>query len=123
MRYNRKSNRERKDSVVKFRLNQIERKQLEAVSKSTGLTFSNIIRHRVLDKGVTSREEFDAIVHKAIAESVEYVLKLSKRGHRSESEWKRILYEKLLQKVRRVTVDYAMKDIELEEKFRRNRSA
>ena len=53
MRYNQKSDKERKDAVVIVRLNQGERRRLELLSRKTGLSFSGLIRQQVL-----SLEEF-----------------------------------------------------------------
>ena len=48
MQYNKKTDNERKDFVLRFRLTRDERKQILQLSKATGQTFSNIFRLRVL---------------------------------------------------------------------------
>lgn len=45
-----KTDRERKDVVLRFRVNRGERKQLELLSRETGLSFSGLIRREVLGK-------------------------------------------------------------------------
>ena len=48
MRYNKKSDRERRDSILKFRINRAEQKRLRQLKQETGLTLATIFRLRVL---------------------------------------------------------------------------
>lgn len=118
-----KPERERRTTLIPLRVNEAERLKIERLKKSTGLTFADIIRHRVLDTGATVGSEFHVAIDKAILKSVREVLKLSGRGHRTEAEWKAVLSERVLQNTSKVIVDHAMAEVELEEKYRRKRSA
>lgn len=62
-----KTDKERKDSVLQFRLNVGERKRFEKLARETGLSFSNIFRLRVLGE-LQPLEELSAEIKRAVAE-------------------------------------------------------
>ena len=109
-RYNRKSNKERRAGVLQFRLNVGERKQLERLSKSTGLSFSGIFRLKVL--GVVTPLPFSDEEKKAIADSAA----ISNRTDLSDRKKKKLHSDALLKRI-------ASKRAEHEVIKRRKRSA
>ena len=107
-----KSDKERKSGVVIFRVTRDDRKQLERLSKSTGLSFSGIFRLKVL--GVVTPLPFSDEEKKAIADSAA----ISNRTDLSDRKKKKLHSDALLKRIVEKHSEH-----EKVKRYRRNRSA
>ena len=101
MQYNKKTDNERKDFVLRFRLTRDERKQILQLSKATGQTFSNIFRLRVLSP-LSAMPELTEEIRTAIEET-QAVLS---RKDISDAKKKKILQKSLVQRIAKKRIEH-----------------
>jgi hypothetical protein len=100
-----KTDKERKDMSVEFRLNIAERKRLEQISKTTGLSFSNIFRLRVLNDRLEVEKELNEEIQAGVQERS--IIQNSKKL--SDNEKEELLQVDSLQRIGRKSVSKKMK--------------
>ena len=108
----RKTDTERRDNVVRFRLNVGERKQLTRITRDAGLSISKLFRLKVL--GVPTRLPLSDAEKKAIADSTA----ISNRTDISDAQKKKL---NRAAQVKRIAEKHS--EHEKVKRYRRNRSA
>ena len=107
-----KNDKERKDGLLTFRVNRDERKEMERLSKETGLSFSGLFRLKVL--GVPTKLPWTDEEKKAIADSAA----ISNRTDLSDRKKKKLHSDALLKRIVEKHSEH-----EKVKRYRRNRSA